>query len=60
MVTTGRDDERTGSGPVKQAARKPGSTSLTPDVSPQLTGSNAGKVQVPSSISARGRYIRTV
>ena len=27
---------------------------------PQLAGSNAGKVQVPSSISVRGRYIRTV
>ena len=59
IVTTGRADERTGGGPVKQAAQKPGSTSLTPVVSPQLTGSMPG-VQVPSSISARGRYIRTV
>jgi hypothetical protein len=42
VVTTGRADERTGGGPVKQAAQKPGSTSLTPVVPPQLTGSNAG------------------
>jgi hypothetical protein len=27
---TGRADERTGGGPVKQAAQKPGSTSLNP------------------------------
>ena len=47
MGTTGRAGERTGGGPVKRAAQKPGSTSLAPVVPPQLTGSSAGKVQVP-------------